>query len=99
VHYNGGYPTIPKGQDILPRRVSDFPSVITFTRATKRLLVGIIDCAFENSENLLLSVLLLRLAFLKIFACTETLNPNSWKDFPQNSFQLGRSEMSGGFSR
>jgi hypothetical protein len=44
-------PQSPKGQAFCTTRAGSIALVINFARATKRLLTGIIDCAFENCEN------------------------------------------------
>jgi hypothetical protein len=43
-------------------------------RATKRLVSGIIDCAFENSEDGFCRYCASDYPYVKFFACAATLN-------------------------
>jgi hypothetical protein len=86
VHYNGCHPAIAKGQDFCRGGAGGvLASSNHFGRATKRLLVGIIDCAFEICENRCVVIARPDVLF-RVSKTQKTLNPNSWKDFPQKLF-------------
>jgi hypothetical protein len=68
-------PQSPKGQSFLPKR----GGVLTLrsghsARATKRLLAGIIDCAFEIAKMATYGIALPTAPDVKFFACAATLD-------------------------
>jgi hypothetical protein len=68
-------PQSPKGQKLLPKR----GGVLTLrsghsARATKRLLAGIIDCAFEIAKMASVGITLPTVPDVKFFACAAILD-------------------------
>jgi hypothetical protein len=56
-------------------------------RATKRLLVGIIACEFENAKMASVGNCASGYPALTFLDCAATLNPWPWKDFSPELFQ------------
>jgi hypothetical protein len=64
--------------------------------ATKRLVRGIKDSAFENSENGFRRYCASDIPYVKFFACAQP-SIVTWKDFSPEFFSPSFLEISGGF--
>jgi hypothetical protein len=100
VHYNGGHPAIAKASQIFAEARWNVCLLGNhFRRATMRLIAGIIDCAFENSEKLCRN-LRFQLAITDTLKLASRRNPSIrilGKIFPQKTFPPSLFRTSGGF--
>jgi hypothetical protein len=98
VHYNGAHPAIAKATEFFAdARWSDSPGGNRSRRATKRPIAGIIDCAFENSENGLALDPALPAGLIGVASAQKPSIRILGKIFPQKTFPPSSFDMSGGF--